>query len=222
MAEFPCTKEEWDLVVRLSARFVNDYYKRNPVEKDALRTELLDMLHGLRKKYGDHPAILETIADYTKDESEQIEYYNLACAAAAANSMPTIGIKNYLASSYTLSGQALAALNVLRESGRELATTDDSTRIDWIKAVSQAANAAENPPELVNSLRVAIDILDTYNISALDLRLNLAMSLLENNENLAAIQVLQLCRTDALAADSDIRDRWLILYDDAGSSHHSD
>jgi hypothetical protein len=181
--------------------------KENSVEKEALRTELLNILHSLRKKYGDHPAILETITDYTEDVSDQIEYYNLACEAAAANSMPTIGIKNYLASIHTVSGQALAALNVLRESGRELAATDDSTRIDWIKTVSRAANAAENPSECVNSLRVAIDILDTYNISALDIKLNLSISLFENNERLAAIQLLQLYHTDAIDAGSDIRDR---------------
>ena len=189
MTEFPCTLEEWDLVVDLSARMVNDYYKRNPVEQEALRTILLNHVHGLRTKYGDHPAILETIADFTENESERVEYYNLACTAAAANSMPTIGIKNYLASSYTASGQVLAALNILMESGRELATSDDSTRADWIKTVSAAANAAEDPADRINALRSAIDIFHIYNISTLDTKLDLVTSLLYNVNHRTRVSV---------------------------------
>src|SRR5687767_8970889 len=67
MDRFPFSKKEWR-AVRDAARAVAEAVETNdPEHRETRFAELQKLLKGLRERHGDHPALLETEADFTLD-----------------------------------------------------------------------------------------------------------------------------------------------------------
>jgi hypothetical protein len=90
---FPFSKREWR-VVRDAAREVADATAGAlPSRRAARWADFKSALDGLRNKYGEHPALLETEADFTSDAPAAVALYRRAEELAAANTLPTLSIR---------------------------------------------------------------------------------------------------------------------------------
>jgi hypothetical protein len=97
MNEFPFTDEEW-FRVREAARAV---LNATLAEQDSLHAyqfkELQTVLFALKRKYGKHPILLETEADFTDDPTDRVWLYEQAKQAALAGGLLTYTIRISLA-----------------------------------------------------------------------------------------------------------------------------
>jgi hypothetical protein len=97
MDRFPFSKKEWRSI-REAARSVAEAAQSNDADRRAARfTELLTLLKGLRDRHGDHPALLETEADFTPDPPAAVAIYRQAGETAAMHGLPTLSIRMSLA-----------------------------------------------------------------------------------------------------------------------------
>jgi hypothetical protein len=97
MDRFPFSRKEWRLV-RDAARAVAEAAETNdPEHRETRFVELQKQLKGLRERYGDHPALLETEADFTLDAPTAVAMYRKAGETAAFHGLPTLSIRMALA-----------------------------------------------------------------------------------------------------------------------------
>jgi hypothetical protein len=94
MDRFPFSKREWK-AVRTAAAGVAE--ASGPSQRSVRFDELRAALGGLRDKYGDHPVLIETEADFTADPALAAKLYRAAELYAAANGLPTLSIRLSLA-----------------------------------------------------------------------------------------------------------------------------
>jgi hypothetical protein len=94
MDKFPFSKREWR-AVRAAAAAVAE--ASGPSQRTVRFDELRAALAGLRDKYGDHPVLIETEADFTSDPGTAAKLYRAAELYAAANELPTLSIRLSLA-----------------------------------------------------------------------------------------------------------------------------
>ena len=137
MEQFPFTPAEWQLVgdaawPRVNATLAGD----EAVSASAFLT-LQEVLHQLRGKYGDHPILLETEADFTDDDGERQRLYRAAIAIANTHGLPTLSIRLSLASSLLDSGPTEAAIAELYACDAELPDGDVYQRESWYDMVSR-------------------------------------------------------------------------------------
>jgi hypothetical protein len=97
MDAFPFTEEDWSRVSEAGRAIVNATFAEDMVLHESLSEELFCVLSELRQKYGEHPAILETEADFTDDPAERIALYEQAKQAAQAGGLATYSIRISLA-----------------------------------------------------------------------------------------------------------------------------
>ena len=120
MEPFPFTEAEWDAVSQAALPVVN----ADLADDDALRAAhlvgLLDVLAQLRDRYGDHPILLETQADFVEGPGQRFALYQQAACNAVANGLPTLSIRLSLARLLLELGQPSAARDELRLPGRGL------------------------------------------------------------------------------------------------------
>jgi hypothetical protein len=75
-------KIDWDAVHALACDVANAAVADDDVLLASKNAALLDLLFKLKEKYGDHPAILATIADYLDDPDDRRALYTKALSIA--------------------------------------------------------------------------------------------------------------------------------------------
>ena len=124
MEAFPFTDAEWDPLKPVVDSILDADRSGDDALKTSLRLDLLDMLAVLRERHGDHPVLLETIADYTDDDAESAALYRRAVAIAEEHGLPTLSIRRALAFTLKSLGNPAAALEELHACGGEAADAD--------------------------------------------------------------------------------------------------
>jgi Fe-S-cluster formation regulator IscX/YfhJ len=95
--KLPFTAGEWD-AVRWAAGAVTEAAQADDADRRAARfTDLRSILAELRGRYGDHPLLWETEADFAPDPLAAAEMYRHAEAAAVEAEWPTMSIRLALA-----------------------------------------------------------------------------------------------------------------------------
>lgn len=132
MDPFPFTDEEWWQVREAARAVVNatlaDDAPLRAASFEALKAELAQ----LQSRYGPHPVLLETQADFSPDPVEQRRLYELALGAAIHAGLPTYSIRLDLAGvlfdAFDEPGRALEELEACREEVAEEADESDQAR----------------------------------------------------------------------------------------------
>lgn len=124
---FPFSDTEWDRV------------KHSQTRRDLFR-----ILEELRRKYGDHPVLLETEADFTKDKRRRRALYEQAIQAALAGGLDTFSIRTAFAWDLIWDfGEREQARKELLACEHELARADDSDREFWQSALAECSAESE-------------------------------------------------------------------------------
>jgi len=92
MSPFPFSSEDWDRVKDASIELVNASAADDPNLMASRFIELQAVLGDLRAKYGEHPILLETEADFCDDDAVALALYTRALKLAKANELPTNSI----------------------------------------------------------------------------------------------------------------------------------
>ncbi len=142
MEAFPFTDAEWAAVRDATLPLVNAALADDPVLQASHLVGLLDVLAGLRARYGDHPVLLETEADFIDDDSERVALYRRAADIAAGHNLPTLSIRLSLAGVLLDAGKLGAAQVELRACESELAEGDESDRAAWAELVARSGPSA--------------------------------------------------------------------------------
>jgi hypothetical protein len=91
--EFPFNQREWQEVADVSMSHTNATLADDAVLQASLYVELQEVLDKLRRKYGEHPILIETAADFGDDATERRDMYRSAVRLAEANGLPTFTIR---------------------------------------------------------------------------------------------------------------------------------
>jgi hypothetical protein len=129
--------EEWQMVADAAWPHVSATWARDDAVRDSAFLTLQEVLHDLRAKYGDHPILLETEADFTHDEQEQLRLYRAAIAIANKHGLQTLTIRLSLASLLLHIGPTEDAIAELSACKAELPDGDEYQRESWYDLVSQ-------------------------------------------------------------------------------------
>lgn len=135
MDAFPFTAEEWEEVSEASRAVVNaTLYDDDPLS-ESLYLELVEVLSVLRGRYGPHPVLLETQADFETDVAERVKLYEAAIALAVEEALPTFTIRLSLARVLIeyVGDTRLAREHLLLCKQAVQAHGDDGERADWKK-----------------------------------------------------------------------------------------
>ena len=100
MEEFPFTDEEWDRVSEAALPVVNAGLADDMVLRESAIVHLWEVLDDLERKFGQHPVIVETRADFVDDERERIRLYTIARIEAERMHIPIHTIQISLADVY--------------------------------------------------------------------------------------------------------------------------
>ncbi len=141
MEPFPFTPDEWFQVSEAARAMVNATFINDAVLHDSAFKELQCLLSELRTKYGDHPALFETEADFTDDPAEQVSLYEQAKQVALAGGWVTYSIRISLARVLLEDlGDAGRALQELLDCRDEIiACADESERREWEELQKECA-----------------------------------------------------------------------------------
>ncbi len=96
MQPFPFCPDDWARVKDVTIELVNASATDDPSLMASRFVELQAVLGELRAKYGEHPVLLETEADFCDGELESLELYNRALALAEAHQLPKDSIQSSL------------------------------------------------------------------------------------------------------------------------------
>jgi hypothetical protein len=141
--KLPFTAGEWD-AVRWAAGAVTEAAQADDADRRVARfADLRSILAELRGRYGNHPLLWETEADFTPEPLAAAELYRLAEAAAVAADWPTLSIRLSLA-------RVLAEELDLRADAREtlLACRDELPWSLEADCMAWATLLAACPPDL--------------------------------------------------------------------------
>jgi len=128
---FPFTNSDWSSVEDAAWSVVNASGADDEVLCASHLIEFFDVLERLRAKYGDHPVLLETQADFVEDDSERIVLYRKAASIAVSYGLPTLSIRLSLAKVLLDSNEHDNAQKELRACEGELNEADDFERESW-------------------------------------------------------------------------------------------
>lgn len=185
----------------------------------SLRVKMLELLAQLRERHGDHPALLETIADYSDDPVERAALYQQAVDISVANELPTLSIRQSFASLLTDLSKPFAALAGLEACGSEAAGGTEEDRRAWGQSLREVATLSteEDEQQIPLCLR-AMKIAESFGQSTLSIRLSLVRSLLEIGEPGSALKELRACENDLPEADAGGRASWAEMLEEARAS----
>lgn len=218
MSPFPFTDDEWGSLEELALSFLNASFAEDLVLKESLRLDIIDLLENYLKKHGDHPVLLETIADYLEDSQERFKYYRNAIKIAELNSLPTLSIRMAFAGALLGDSQLKAALEMLRSCGTELSDADEKDRVDWCSELAITANFTEDNTESIALHQEAITIATEFGLPSITIRLGLADRLLGINDT-QAVKELRACEHELPLADENDQTRWKKLMAEALSEN---
>lgn len=97
MQEFPFSNEDWDQVCELTRQVCNATLQDDWVLRASYFEELKHYLAEMQSRYGEHPILWETEADFLLDADEQIYLYQQAKNLALRHGLPTYTIRIALA-----------------------------------------------------------------------------------------------------------------------------
>jgi hypothetical protein len=125
--ECPFTGREWQSVVNAGFGLVDATARENdPRYRPALR-QMRRVIARLRAKYGRHPVLLETLADFEDDVAKRLRLYREAIDRATRLTFPTFSIRASLASLLLDEGRsAREARDQLEACAKEVRRRDDS------------------------------------------------------------------------------------------------
>ncbi len=139
MEGFPFTGEEWERIKEGACAIVNASLADDDVLRASHFLELQFVLSELRAKYGPHPLLLETEADFTDEPPERVALYEQAIQVALREEIITFTIRLSLArvllDHFGDAKRALRELLACRDEITERA--DDSERREWHELVEQ-------------------------------------------------------------------------------------
>jgi hypothetical protein len=149
MEAFPFTEAEWESVREAAGAIVNAALAEDPILRASQFAELRAVLAGLRDRYGDHPLLLETEADFTADAPDRVALYERASRTAAAGGLPTLTIRLSLARVLLEDlGRPDAARVELLACRGELATVgDESDREEWASLLAACDRRTPAAPD---------------------------------------------------------------------------
>lgn len=177
---------------------------------------MLHRLADLREQHGDHPVLLETIAEYTDDEEQRAVLYREAAAIAVVNGLPTLSIRMSLAYALMLLGNPVGAVEELRLCGSEAIAADDEERAGWLSWLRTVAEYAEGDRERSLVYCQAIEVAAEHGQPSLSIRLGLVRHLLDTNQPKEASDELRACQPDQADAEEDDRTWWEAMVAEAG------
>ena len=215
MEAFPFTDAEWDSLKPLAESILNASRADDDVLVASLKLDMLDQLEALRARHGDHPVLLETIADYTEDAAERATLYRRAMELAEAYGLPTLSIRLALAGVLIHDlGSSAAALDELHACGSDAPDGCEIERREWASLLEDAAVEAADA-ERASMFRRAMEIAAAYGQPTLRLRLLLSRFLLDIGRLEAALEELRACAGEASGGDEDDRTFWTELCEEA-------
>lgn len=220
MEAFPFTDAEWDALKPVAESVLNASLAGDDILAASLRLEMLDLLNGLRERYGYHPVLLETAADYTEG-AERVPLYRQAVVIAEANGLPTLSIRTSLAFVLMALGDPTAALEEPRACGSEAADGGEDERAQWLQLLRDAADYDEGDAERSRVYRRAVEVAATHGLPALYLRFCFVRHLLDAGQPAAAREELRACRGEVLGANEDERTWWAELLEEASRAEPS-
>ena len=141
MDHFPFTEAEWNRIKDITLSIVNASSANDEILSASCLQTLLEHLDNLRARYGEHPVLDETEADFLDDPSEQIDKYRSAIRMAEENALPAMSIRVSLAGVYLNSvSDYQRAIVELRACEPELAKgigIDEYERGQWEELVKK-------------------------------------------------------------------------------------
>ena len=139
MDEFPFSKEEWARVRAATHSVMNAALADDTTLRQSLMNELERVLEDLRCRYGDHPVLLETAADFQDTPTKQVGLYRSAIRLAEQNHLPTRSIRISLARVLLEDfGDASAAARELFACHGELRiNADENDLAEWSQLLSK-------------------------------------------------------------------------------------
>ena len=142
MKAFPFSEAEWATVREAALGVTNGALANDPVVQASHVFSLRRILAQLRGRYGDHPVLLETEADFADDDVERVSLYRQAIETATAHRMPTLSIRMSLARVLLEGDQASQAMAELSACAGELAQADAAERSEWAELQFAATRLA--------------------------------------------------------------------------------
>jgi Ni,Fe-hydrogenase I large subunit len=129
MDKFPFSKDEWGEIEDISYEMVNSVYMYDKVSTEIF-SKFLAIIKKLETKYGRHPVLVETLADFTDDPKERKKLYTEALEIATKHGLPTISIRNTFATLLIEEFQDHSMANqILEPTDREIEQHDDELDI---------------------------------------------------------------------------------------------
>lgn len=138
MKEFPFTEPEWGQVMEATLDVTNATLADDEVLRGSCLVTLQQVLGELRERYGDHPVLVETEADFTDDEADRVDLYKLAIGSAAGHGLPTLSIRLSLARLLLEMGRSAEAQGELSACEGELPHGDAAERKEWLTLAAEA------------------------------------------------------------------------------------
>lgn len=144
MNTFPFSEAEWSNVEEAARAIVEATSIEDEILEAAQTARLEALLEDLRARYGEHPILLETKADFTNDVGERMALYERAKGISLANGLPTLSIRLSMARVFLDElGQPAAARRELLGCHPELdSDPDTSIRREWTELLAQATRRA--------------------------------------------------------------------------------
>jgi hypothetical protein len=141
MNPFPFTSEEWEKVQEASRALTNPTLADDDILEASHLRELQAVLEELRTRYGDHPVLLETEADFQNDPRHRVVLYRAALQLAEKYLVPTVSIRLSLAEVLLADlGDSTAAAKELDACRSEIGTdADERDLVEWSRLRSQCA-----------------------------------------------------------------------------------
>lgn len=141
---FPFSQADWDRVGKAALPCLNATLAGDRALVKSTEKVLRELLRELRRKYGDHPVLLETEADFTENKRRKRALYEQAIQSALAGGLDTYTIRisfaTHLAWDHDDQEQGRQQLLACQQ---ELARADDGDRDGWKFAMSQCCAEEE-------------------------------------------------------------------------------
>lgn len=135
---FPFTDAEWEPVETTALALANAAVADDEVLRASLRVEIVDLLNRLRERHGEHPFLLELIADYTEDEADRVTLYRRAAEIAVTHDLPTFTLRLSLARLLLELNEPARAVAELRACEASIHSRSESERTEWLNLFEEA------------------------------------------------------------------------------------
>ncbi len=147
MEVFPFTVVEWERIKEAARHVVNATFAEDEILRASKLIDLLDVLDELQTKYGTHPVLLETEADFISDENERVTLYLQAVELANTHHFPSLSIRLSLAGLFVDLERFAEANAQLLACENELPDADESEGETWVELRGIVQEAKESEPE---------------------------------------------------------------------------